>query len=228
MKRNEAIYFLFRIFGCIGFIHVLDQKRSKLDDKITECVLLGVSEESKAYKLYDPFNKKIHISRDNKFQEDVACDLGEAKISKTIDANELNPMEKSCQAIEEVIRKGLNDVVATTNTTVPNSTSNLSDLSPRGIEIPTEGRARKGPTWMKDYVTSDDLTNEYAINFAMFASANPVTYNQASKKLVDPPPNCKIVSVKWIFKTKLKETKEIDKFKARLVYKLKRPCIVTF
>ncbi|RDX85713.1 hypothetical protein CR513_33058, partial [Mucuna pruriens] len=38
-------------------------------------------------------------------------------------------------------------------------------------------------------------------------------------ELIDPPPNCKIVSVKWIFKTKLKETEEIDKFKARLVAK---------
>jgi len=45
----------FRIFGCIGYVHVPDQKRSKLDDK---SVLLGVSEESKAYKLFDPIKKK--------------------------------------------------------------------------------------------------------------------------------------------------------------------------
>ncbi|RDX89479.1 putative mitochondrial protein, partial [Mucuna pruriens] len=38
-------------------------------------------------------------------------------------------------------------------------------------------------------------------------------------ELVDPLPNCKIVGVKWIFKTKLKEIEEIDKFKARLVAK---------
>ena len=61
----------FRTFGCIGFVHVPDQRRSKLDDKSIKCVLLGVSEESKAYKLYDPPNKKIYISRDVKFQEDA-------------------------------------------------------------------------------------------------------------------------------------------------------------
>lgn len=38
-------------------------------------------------------------------------------------------------------------------------------------------------------------------------------------ELIDPPPNCKVVGVNWIFKTKLKETGEIDKFKARLVAK---------
>ncbi|RDX97648.1 hypothetical protein CR513_19562, partial [Mucuna pruriens] len=111
---------------------------------------------------------------------------------------------------EEVIQTSLNDAAATTSTIVSNSTSTLSDLSLKGAEVPAKGRARKPPAWMKDYVTGDDLTYEDAINFAMFAGADP---------LVDPPPNCKVVGVKWIFKTKLKETREIDKFKARLVAK---------
>jgi len=38
-------------------------------------------------------------------------------------------------------------------------------------------------------------------------------------QLIDPPSDCKIIGVKWIFKTKLKESGEIDKFKARLVAK---------
>ncbi|RDX62156.1 hypothetical protein CR513_59542, partial [Mucuna pruriens] len=168
----------FRIFGCIGFVHVHDQKRSKLDDKSTKCVLLGVSEESEAYKLYDPINDKIHISRDVKFQEDAAWDLGEEKTSRTVDANELNSMEKSCQVVKEVIQTSLNDAATNTSTIAPNSTSNLSNLSLRGVEVPTEGRARKSPTWMKDYVTGDDLTYEYAINFVMFVCANPVTYKK--------------------------------------------------
>ena len=44
----------FRVFGCISHVHVPDSKRTKLDDKSLSCVLLGVSEESKAYRLYDP------------------------------------------------------------------------------------------------------------------------------------------------------------------------------
>ncbi|RDY10937.1 hypothetical protein CR513_04463, partial [Mucuna pruriens] len=187
-------------------------KLSKLDDKSTKCVLLGVSGEFKAYKIYDPINKKIHIRRDVKFQEDVAWDWGESKTNRTLDANKLNPMEESCQAAEEVIQTSLNDAATTTSKTIPNSSSNLLDLSPRDVEISTEGRARKPPAWMKDYVTGDDLTN--AINFAMIAIVDLVTYNQASKsqhwrdamaveiqaiqrndtwELVNSPPNCKIV-----------------------------------
>src|SRR5262249_32519737 len=54
----------FRVFGCIGHVHVSDSKRKKLDDKTFQCVLLGISEESKAYRLYDPASKKIVVSRD--------------------------------------------------------------------------------------------------------------------------------------------------------------------
>lgn len=54
----------FKIFGCIAFSHVPDQKRKKLDDKGENCIFLGVSEQSKAYKLFNPITKKIVISRD--------------------------------------------------------------------------------------------------------------------------------------------------------------------
>jgi glycerol-3-phosphate dehydrogenase len=48
----------FRVFGCVSHVHVPDVKRTKLEDKSFSCVLLGVSKESKAYRLYDPISKK--------------------------------------------------------------------------------------------------------------------------------------------------------------------------
>ena len=38
----------FRVFGCISHVHIPDSKRTNLDDKSVRCVLLRVSEESKA------------------------------------------------------------------------------------------------------------------------------------------------------------------------------------
>jgi hypothetical protein len=64
----------FRVFGCIAFAHVPDKQRTKLDDKSINCVHLGVSDESKAYKLYDPIKKKIIISRDVIFEENHSWD----------------------------------------------------------------------------------------------------------------------------------------------------------
>ena len=42
-----------RVFGCISHVRIPYRKSTKLDDKSVRCVLLVVSEESKAYRLYD-------------------------------------------------------------------------------------------------------------------------------------------------------------------------------
>ncbi|KAG6523630.1 hypothetical protein ZIOFF_013495 [Zingiber officinale] len=49
----------FKIFGCIAYAHILDEKRKKLDDKGEKCVFLGVSEVFKTYKLFNSQTKKI-------------------------------------------------------------------------------------------------------------------------------------------------------------------------
>jgi hypothetical protein len=35
----------FRVFGCIAYVHVLDEKRSKLDPKVEKCIFIGYSLE---------------------------------------------------------------------------------------------------------------------------------------------------------------------------------------
>ena len=60
----------FKIFSCIAYAHVPDKKMKKLDDKGEKCVFLGVSEASKAYKLFNPLTKKIVTSRDVIFDEE--------------------------------------------------------------------------------------------------------------------------------------------------------------
>ena len=59
----------FRVWRCIGDVHVPDTKRSKLENKSYKCVLLGYNDESKAYRLFDPITKKIVINRDVVFNE---------------------------------------------------------------------------------------------------------------------------------------------------------------
>ena len=47
------------------------QQRCKLDDKAVKCIFVGYSAESKGYRLYHPQSKRILISRDVVFVEDV-------------------------------------------------------------------------------------------------------------------------------------------------------------
>jgi transposase InsO family protein len=60
----------FRVFGCIAHAHVPEARRTKLDNRSSTCVLLGVSEESKGYRLFDPVAKKVVVSRDVIFEEE--------------------------------------------------------------------------------------------------------------------------------------------------------------
>jgi transposase InsO family protein len=65
---KPSVHF-FKVFGCLAYVHVPDALRKKLDPKGVKCVHLGISNESKAYKLYDPLHKKIIVSRDVVFDE---------------------------------------------------------------------------------------------------------------------------------------------------------------
>ncbi|KAF8399625.1 hypothetical protein HHK36_015494 [Tetracentron sinense] len=59
-----------KIFGCISYAQVPEAKRKKLDDHGEKCIFIGYSEESKAYKLYNPLTNKVVVSRDVIFSEE--------------------------------------------------------------------------------------------------------------------------------------------------------------
>ena len=52
------------------YIHILKEKRMKLDPSGKKGIFVGYSESSKAYRIYFLGLKKIDISRDVQFDED--------------------------------------------------------------------------------------------------------------------------------------------------------------
>lgn len=60
----------FRTFGCVAHVHISNQKISKLNAKSQQCAILGVSDEAKTYKLFDPITNKVIVSKDVVFEED--------------------------------------------------------------------------------------------------------------------------------------------------------------
>ncbi|KAK2972283.1 hypothetical protein RJ640_014341 [Escallonia rubra] len=63
-----------KVFGIIAYVHVPDQQRNKLDDKSEKFIFIGYSQESKGYKLYNPVDKKMKVSRDVTFDEKSSWD----------------------------------------------------------------------------------------------------------------------------------------------------------
>jgi len=55
-ERNNSVTHM-RVFECVSYAHVLDELRNKLDSKGDKFIYVGYSDESKAYKLYNPLTK---------------------------------------------------------------------------------------------------------------------------------------------------------------------------
>lgn len=60
----------FQIFGTKAFILNKEQNKDKFSSRSKECMFIGYSEESKAYRLWDGNEKKVLVSRDVVFTEE--------------------------------------------------------------------------------------------------------------------------------------------------------------
>ena len=58
-----------KVFGCITYVNMLDELRTKLDPKAETCVFIGYSLEQKGYRCYIPLTHKLRVSRDVVFDE---------------------------------------------------------------------------------------------------------------------------------------------------------------
>jgi hypothetical protein len=57
---------------------VLEVQRTKLDNRSVKCIFLGVSEESKGYRLFNLITERVIVSRDVIFEEEKQWDWDES------------------------------------------------------------------------------------------------------------------------------------------------------
>ena len=60
-----------RIFGCLVYIYVPKEKRTKMEPSGKKGIFVGYSETSKAYRVYVLGQRQIEVSRDVTFDEDA-------------------------------------------------------------------------------------------------------------------------------------------------------------
>lgn len=61
-----------RVFGCVVFVHVPKNQRTKLDARALKCVFIGYGVNQKGYKCFHPPTQKMYVTMDVTFYED-AC-----------------------------------------------------------------------------------------------------------------------------------------------------------
>ena len=76
-----------KVFGCIAYVHVPDEMRTKLDPKAKKCVSIGYSLEKKGYKCYNPTTRDVRVSKDVVFDE-MASSNSKVKDNSGADDNE--------------------------------------------------------------------------------------------------------------------------------------------
>ncbi|KAD5961118.1 hypothetical protein E3N88_12591 [Mikania micrantha] len=79
-----------KVFGCLAHMKIPSVKTRKLDDRSKQVVHLGIESGTKGYRMFDPSERKIIISRDVEFEE-----------NKTINWKEFENHGPSATVLEE-------------------------------------------------------------------------------------------------------------------------------
>ena len=58
-----------RVFGCVAFVHLHKNQRTKLDPCALRCVFMGYGLRQKGYRCYHPLSRRMYITIDVTFSE---------------------------------------------------------------------------------------------------------------------------------------------------------------
>ncbi|KAJ7961681.1 Retrovirus-related Pol polyprotein from transposon TNT 1-94 [Quillaja saponaria] len=206
-----------RIFGSIAYAHVPDQERSKLDDRSVKYVFIGYDSNSKGYKLYNPRNGKIIVSRDVEFNED---ETWEWDVQEEENYNFFPYFEEE-QDIEAPL-----EAITLLPSPTPSSEKSSSEGSPKTrslIDLYENTEVIEDVNLFCLVADSEPLFFEEAENDKKWRQAMDEEIIAIEKndtwELANLPKDHKAIGVKWVYKVKKNAKGEVEKYKARLVAK---------
>jgi hypothetical protein len=229
----------FRVFGCVAYVHVVDQKRQKLDPKSELCIFVGYSEQSKAYMLYNPLSNRIVVSRDiifyeggvyghKKFHDDMFKSILDKDIIDDIDNEQPTNISVPSATNPPISPSSNSSVPSTSPTSSANSTRKvrrLSDIYQRS-KSPTHEENQIGETVNFSLLSKADFepscfkdacTNEVWLQ-AMQEEIYSIHMND-TWELTKTPHDKKKIGTKWVYKTKYNSDGSVERHKERLVAK---------
>nr|KYP31898.1 Retrovirus-related Pol polyprotein from transposon TNT 1-94 [Cajanus cajan] len=105
-----------KVFGSVAYGQVPNQQRTKLEDQSKKYIFIGYDEKAKAYKLFDPVNQKLVVSRDvhveesktwnwsNSIEEETSSEVVMPPISTTteLSKDESEPQQPRIRSLQEI------------------------------------------------------------------------------------------------------------------------------
>lgn len=224
-------------FGCVAHMRIPTVNMKKLDDRSKAVVHLGKEPGTKAYRLYDPVSKKVHVSRDVIFEEkkswawahefeiEIADEEKFVVLGLGIDTKQNN---------ENVEESGY---ISNSDASIESSHATNSSSTESGTSSSSTPKNYKSLAEVYDNAEHVELDDD---ELFLVAADEPENYTQASKNhlwkqamereiesveqnktwsLTALPSGHKAINLKWVFKLKRDAAGNIVKHKARIVAK---------
>uniref|UniRef100_A0A251TCA0 Putative copia protein n=1 Tax=Helianthus annuus TaxID=4232 RepID=A0A251TCA0_HELAN len=201
-----------RVFGCIAYVHIPKQNRSKLDDKTERAIFVGYSEHSKGYKLFNPITHKMIISRDVIFSENQHWATNKENDSglRIEISNTSGDDDDAAVAVDDQIdlpTPNDEDNVQHTNIEVeipgsynesPTDVEETGNNENNGSSSDSENEVIRTKPITQVYHDTTELTEAQVrelyrkdqgntsgvVNFVLYADTDPTTYVEASKETI--------------------------------------------
>ncbi|BBN69279.1 multidrug resistance-associated protein 9 [Prunus dulcis] len=213
-----------KVFGCLCHVLIPSVLRHKLEENSHKCIFVGYGLCEKGYRLYDPKTRKIILSRDVYFDEEVSW-----KWENPSNADVRMPMPDGNQGTAETEQRVLDEQSQFLDTQMQME----EEIAPQGEEMldETQRLDHTPHKWRSindimaqcnmcivepDSFEEADLDESWRC--AMEAELEMIEKNN-TWKLVDRPSNKPVIGVKWVYKVKLNLDGTVQKNKARLVAK---------
>uniref|UniRef100_A0A2N9HGE9 Integrase catalytic domain-containing protein n=1 Tax=Fagus sylvatica TaxID=28930 RepID=A0A2N9HGE9_FAGSY len=214
-----------KVFGCVSYVHIDSDARSKLDAKSRKCFFIGYGDETFGYRFWDDQNRKVIRSRNVIFNEQVmykdrsSTKLDDVKVEQkksefvNLDEFSNNTMQNSGQEEKENADPQVEQCTPTI--TVRRSSRNIRPpqrFSPSLFYILlTDGGEPE--SYDEALQIEDSIKWELAMKDEMNSLMTSQTW-----ELIELPQRKKALHNKWVYRVK-EEHDGSKRYKARLVVK---------
>ena len=219
-----------RTFGCTAYAHVSKGKRQKLASKTEQCIFLGYSTCSKAYRVYNIARKMMLVRRNVTFNESALGREGELQSERPMETIEL-------ELGDDVVVDDAEEDLPEGTDSESSDASGATDTEGDAVVLRRTSRANAGvpPVRYSDarlhaHVLAADVQVQDPRSWQeAMKSQQADKWRQAAQteykslmdhgtwELVQLPPDKKLVGSRWVFKAKHDSTGAVERYKALFV-----------